>query len=134
MLAHASGAGRIDGLLRAGLRVSMKGKPESCYDFFVLAVDYPPVGQSLLRCKSGGFVAIEHRGFRVNVNVVPDELGVQWMCKAVIERVDGDDSRGVPEGPELAIPRVKIDPLMAMSSLEQRAVVVIDEFCAQEVV
>ena len=79
-------------------------------------------------------MAIEHRGFRVDVNVVPDELGVQWMCKAVIERLDGDESKGVPAGPELAIPRVKIDPLMAISSLEQRAVVVIDEFCAQEMV
>ena len=73
-------------------------------------------------------MAIQHRGFRVDVNVAPDELGGQWICKAVIERIDGDTTGEVPVGPELAIPRVKIDPLMAISSLEQRAVVVIDEF------
>jgi hypothetical protein len=33
MLAHASGAGEIHGLLRALLRVSLKKKRESCYDF-----------------------------------------------------------------------------------------------------
>jgi hypothetical protein len=80
---------------------------------------------------SGGFVAIEHRGFRVDVNVVPDELGVQWMCRAMIERIDGDSAKGVPPSPELAIPRVKIDPLMAISSLEHRAVALIDDFCEQ---
>lgn len=76
-------------------------------------------------------MAIEHRGFRVDVNVVPDELGVQWMCRAVIERIDGDSAKGVPPSPELAIPRVKIDPLMAISSLEHRAVALIDDFCEQ---
>jgi hypothetical protein len=85
----------------------------------------------LFRCMTGGFVAIEHRGFRVDVNVVPDELGVQWMCRAVIERIDGDNTKGVPPSPELAIPRVKIDPLMAMSSLEHRAVALIDDFYEQ---
>ena len=76
-------------------------------------------------------MAIEHRGFRVDVNVVPDELGVQWMCRAVIERIDGDSTKGVPPSPELTIPRVKIDPLMAISSLEHRAVALIDDFCEQ---
>jgi hypothetical protein len=73
-------------------------------------------------------VALEHRGFRVNVDVTPDELGVQWICRAVIERIDGDTAKGVPAGPELNIPRVKIDPLMAISSLEHRAIAVIDDF------
>jgi hypothetical protein len=76
-------------------------------------------------------VALEHRGFRVNVDVVPDELGVQWVCRALIERIDGDSQKGAPVGPELTIPRVKIDPLMAISTLEHRAAVVIDEFCDQ---
>jgi hypothetical protein len=76
-------------------------------------------------------VALEHRGFRVNVDVVPDELGVQWVCRALIERIDGDSQKGAPVGPELTIPRVKIDPLMAISSLEHRATAVIDEFCDQ---
>jgi hypothetical protein len=76
-------------------------------------------------------VALEHRGFRVNVDVVPDELGVQWVCRAVIERIDGDSKKGAPVGPELTIPRVKIDPLMAISTLEHRSTLLIDEFCEQ---
>jgi hypothetical protein len=76
-------------------------------------------------------VALEHRGFRVNVDVVPDELGVQWICRALIERIDGDSKKGVPVGPELTIPRVKIDPLMAISTLEHRSTLLIDEFCEQ---
>jgi hypothetical protein len=83
----------------------------------------------LLRLES--VVAIEHRGFRVNVDVTPDELGVQWVCRSVIERIDGDSAKGAPVGSELTIPRVKIDPLMAISSLEQRAVASIDDFYAQ---
>ena len=76
-------------------------------------------------------MALEHRGFRVNVDVVPDELGVQWVCRALIERIDGDRTKGVPVGPELTIPRVKIDPLMAISTLEHRSARLIDEFCEQ---
>jgi hypothetical protein len=76
-------------------------------------------------------VALEHRGFRVNVDVVPDELGVQWVCRALIERIDGDSKKGAPVGPELTIPRVKIDPLMAISTLEHRSTLLIDEFCEQ---
>jgi hypothetical protein len=76
-------------------------------------------------------VALEHRGFRVNVDVVPDELGVQWICRALIERIDGDSKKGAPIGPELTIPRVKIDPLMAISTLEHRSTLLIDEFCEQ---
>jgi hypothetical protein len=76
-------------------------------------------------------VALEHRGFRVNVDVVPDELGVQWICRALIERIDGDSKKGAPVGPELTIPRVKIDPLMAISTLEHRSTLLIDEFCEQ---
>jgi hypothetical protein len=77
------------------------------------------------------FVAVEHRGFRVNVDVTPDALGVQWVCRAVIERIDGDSAKGAPAGPELTIPRVKIDPLMAISSLEHRSITVIDDFYEQ---
>lgn len=76
-------------------------------------------------------MALEHRGFRVSVDVVPDELGVQWVCRAVIERIDGDSKKGAPVGPELTIPRVKIDPLMAISTLEHRSTLLIDEFCEQ---
>lgn len=73
-------------------------------------------------------MAFEHRGFRVSIDVEADELAVQWVCRAVIERIDGDSKKGVPSGVELTIPRAKIDPLMAISALEHRAVTLIDDF------
>jgi hypothetical protein len=73
-------------------------------------------------------VAFDHRGFRVSVDVTADEFGVQWVCRAAIERIDGDSKKGAPSGDELTIPRAKIDPLMAISTLEHRAVTLIDDF------
>ncbi len=73
-------------------------------------------------------MAFEHRGFRVSVDVAADEFGVQWVCRAAIERIDGDSKEGEPSGAELTIPRAKIDPLMAISTLEHRAVTLIDDF------
>jgi len=73
-------------------------------------------------------VAFDHRGFRVSVDVAADEFGVQWVCRAAIERIDGDSKKGGPSGTELTIPRAKIDPLMAISTLEHRAVSLIDDF------
>ncbi|HEY1997072.1 hypothetical protein [Paraburkholderia sp.] len=72
-------------------------------------------------------MSFEHRGFRVNVNVVPDEPGVQWVCRAVIERIDGDSAQGVPQDLELTMPRAKIDPLLAISTVEHQARSLIDE-------
>jgi hypothetical protein len=77
---------------------------------------------------SGGFVAFEHRGFRVTADAAVDELGVQWICHAVIERTDADKSKGGPPAIEMLIPRAKIDPLMALSMLEHRARTEIDEW------
>jgi hypothetical protein len=53
-------------------------------------------------------VAFEHRGFRVTAEAVADELGVQWVCHAVIERTDGDKGKGTPPAP-LARPRPWLD-------------------------
>ncbi len=77
------------------------------------------------------FVAFEHRGFRVTADAVADELGVQWVCQAVIERTDGDKDKGAPSGIEMLIPRAKIDPLMALSALEHRARTDIDDWHAR---
>jgi hypothetical protein len=73
----------------------------------------------------------EHCGFRVSTNVVPDESGVQWLCRAEIERTDGDGEKGAPSGFELMMPRAKIDPLLAVSALEHRARSAIDDWCEQ---
>jgi hypothetical protein len=77
---------------------------------------------------SGGFVDFEHRGFCVTADAAADELGVQWVCHAVIARTDGDEGKGTPPAIELVIPRAKIDPLMALSALEHRARTEIDDW------
>lgn len=73
-------------------------------------------------------MAFEHRGFRVTADAVADELGVQWVCHALIERTDGDAKKGAPAGIELTIPRAKIDPLMAISVLEHKSRAAIDDW------
>ncbi|MDE1179681.1 hypothetical protein [Paraburkholderia sp.] len=76
-------------------------------------------------------MTFDHRNFRVTADVVADDLGVQWLCRAAIERTDGDIEKGAPEAVELLIPRAKIDPLMALSALEHRARTDIDAWHAQ---
>jgi hypothetical protein len=66
-------------------------------------------------------VAFEHRGFRVTADAVADELGVQRVCHAVIERTDGDKGRGTPPAIQMVIPRAKIDPLIALAVHALRA-------------
>ena len=73
-------------------------------------------------------MALEHRGFRVNVDVAADEQGVQWVCRSSIERIDGNRSEDAPAGDELTIPKLKIDPLMAIHTLEHKAMAQIDAF------
>ncbi|CAB3779566.1 hypothetical protein LMG28614_00872 [Paraburkholderia ultramafica] len=73
-------------------------------------------------------MAFEHRGFQVTADAVADEHGVQWVCHARIERIDGDAKKGAPPGIELSIPRAKIDPLMAVSALEHKARAAIDDW------
>jgi hypothetical protein len=73
-------------------------------------------------------VVFEHRGFRVTADAVTDELGVQWVCHALIERTDGDSKKGAPEGIDLTLPRAKIDPLMAISALEHKSRAAIDDW------
>ncbi|MFL9962382.1 hypothetical protein PQR02_15020 [Paraburkholderia sediminicola] len=73
-------------------------------------------------------MTFEHRGFRVTADAAADELGVQWVCHAVIARTDGDKRKGTPPAIEMVIPRAKIDPLMALSALEHRARTEIDDW------
>ncbi|PXW25036.1 hypothetical protein [Paraburkholderia caballeronis] len=76
-------------------------------------------------------MAFEHRGFRVAVDVVPDEADVQWQCRAEIHGVEGRTVGVELPGVELAIPKLKIDVLMALSMVEHRAVTSIDEWHAE---
>ncbi|HTH61102.1 MAG TPA: hypothetical protein VL689_13210 [Paraburkholderia sp.] len=76
-------------------------------------------------------MSFEHRGFRVSVDVVPDEADIQWRCRAEIESVVGSTAAAQLPEIELTIPKLKIDVLMALSMVEHRAVAVIDEWHAQ---
>ena len=76
-------------------------------------------------------VVFDHRNFRVTTDVAVDAQGVQWLCRAAIERIDGSVGKGAPATVEILIPRAKIDPLMAMSALEHRARTEIDEWHAR---
>jgi hypothetical protein len=78
-------------------------------------------------------MAFEHRGFRVSVDVAPDEAGMQWQCKATIEGVEsGTRDKHLPSV-DLTISRLKIDVLMAISMVEHKAVDSIDEFLASPI-
>lgn len=76
-------------------------------------------------------MSFEHRGFRVAVDVVPDENDVQWRCRATIQGVVGSTAAAQLPEVELTIPKLKIDVLMALSMVEHRAVTTIDEWHAQ---
>ncbi|PLZ03506.1 hypothetical protein CY652_03690 [Burkholderia sp. WAC0059] len=73
-------------------------------------------------------MSIEHRGFLVDVDVVPDDTGFQWLCRATIEGVGEKAGKETLPGIELTIPKTKIDILMALSMVEHRAVESIDEW------
>ncbi|HTI18040.1 MAG TPA: hypothetical protein VL598_10280 [Trinickia sp.] len=73
-------------------------------------------------------MSFEHRGFRVSVDVVPDEADVQWLCCATIEGISEEARTAVIPNIELTIPRLKIDVLMALNMIEHRAVSSIDEW------
>lgn len=76
-------------------------------------------------------MSFDHRGFRVTVDVVPDEADVQWRCRAAIQGVVGSTAAAHLPNTELTIPKLKIDVLMALSMVEHRAVATIDEWHTQ---
>ncbi len=76
-------------------------------------------------------MSFEHRGFRVTTDIAPDDTDTQWHCVAKIQGV-AEACRGTELPPiELTISRLKIDVLMVMSMVEQRARDSIDEYLAQ---
>jgi hypothetical protein len=79
-------------------------------------------------------MSFEHRGFRLTVDVAPDEAGVQWRCRAAIQGIVASTAAARLPDIELTIPKLKIDVLMALSMVEHRAVATIDEWHAQQAV
>ncbi|MEM5318400.1 hypothetical protein [Paraburkholderia sp. JHI869] len=73
-------------------------------------------------------MAVEYRGFRVTVDAKADATDTQWLCRAVMEGVDAQVETTRLPGVELAIPKLKIDVLMALSVVEQNAKQAVDEY------
>lgn len=73
-------------------------------------------------------MAFDHRGFRVTVDVEPDESGMQWMCRAAIDGIDDTTRQAALPAVELAVARLKIDALMAISMVEHQARDTIDDW------
>lgn len=79
-------------------------------------------------------MSIEHRGFRITVDVVADEADVQWQCRATVQSIASSTADARLPDVELSIPKLKIDVLMAISMVEHRAVASIDEWHAEHAV
>jgi len=77
-------------------------------------------------------MAVEYRGFRINVDAKEDATDTQWLCSATIEGVTEQARTAVLPHVELGIPKLKIDVLMALSVVEHRAKDSIDEWYAAE--
>jgi hypothetical protein len=77
-------------------------------------------------------MAINHRGFRVTVDMAPDTSGTQWHCEATIEGVEEHTRQARIPGVELTFPKLKIDVLMAMSMIEHKAVTSIDDWHTEQ--
>ncbi|QBQ99650.1 hypothetical protein [Paraburkholderia pallida] len=75
-------------------------------------------------------MAIEYRGFQINVDTKADATDTQWLCRAEINGAK-DEVRGVAlPGVELVFPKLKIDVLMVVSMVEHKARQSVDEWFA----
>ncbi|PVX72539.1 hypothetical protein [Paraburkholderia unamae] len=77
-------------------------------------------------------MAIEYRGFRVTVDAKADATDTQWLCRAVLEGIEAHAEAAKLPCVELAIPKLKIDVLMALSMVEQTAKQNADEWHAKQ--
>jgi hypothetical protein len=73
-------------------------------------------------------MSIEYRGFRVTVDAKADATDTQWLCRAEIEGIEARGETAKLPSVELAIPKLKIDVLMALSVVEQTAKQAVDEW------
>jgi len=77
-------------------------------------------------------MAVEYRGFRVTVDAKADATDTQWLCRAVLEGIEAHAQEAKLPSVELAIPKLKIDVLMALSMVEQTAKQAVDEWYAKQ--
>ncbi|WP_322042183.1 hypothetical protein [Paraburkholderia sp. J67] len=75
-------------------------------------------------------MAIEYRGFQINVDTKADATDTQWLCRADINGV-ADEVRNVAlPVVELEFPKLKIDVLMVVSMVEHKARQSVDDWYA----
>lgn len=77
-------------------------------------------------------MAVEYRGFRVTVDAKADATDTQWLCRAELEGIEARTQAAKLPNVELAIPKLKIDVLMALSAIEQTAKQSIDDWHAKQ--
>ncbi|MFD1561299.1 hypothetical protein ACFSHT_37605 [Paraburkholderia silviterrae] len=77
-------------------------------------------------------MAIEYRGFQINVDTKADATDTQWLCRAEINGAE-DEVRDVAlPCVELTFPKLKIDVLMVVSMVEHKARQSVDEWFAAQ--
>jgi hypothetical protein len=75
-------------------------------------------------------MAIEYRGFQINVDTKADATDTQWLCRADIKGVEGQARDVALPAVELEFPKLKIDVLMVVSMVEHKARQSIDDWHA----
>ena len=77
-------------------------------------------------------MAIEYRGFQINVDTKADATDTQWLCRADIQGTEGEVRDVALPCVELAFPKLKIDVLMVVSMVEHKARQTVDEWLAAQ--
>ena len=77
-------------------------------------------------------MAIEYRGFQINIDTQADATDTQWLCRAEIEGVQAEVRDVALPCMELAFPKLKIDVLMVVSMVEHKARQSVDEWLAAQ--
>ncbi|MBB3258594.1 hypothetical protein F4827_003462 [Paraburkholderia bannensis] len=73
-------------------------------------------------------MAIEYRGFQINVDTKADATDTQWLCRADIKGVESQLRDVALPVVELEFPKLKIDVLMVVSMVEHKARQSIDDW------
>jgi hypothetical protein len=73
-------------------------------------------------------MAIEYRGFQINVDTKADATDTQWLCRADINGTASEVRDVTLPSVELAFPKLKIDVLMVVSMVEHKARQTVDDW------
>lgn len=73
-------------------------------------------------------MAIEYRGFQIDVDTKADATDTQWLCRAEIKGIEVQVRDVALPVVELEFPKLKIDVLMVVSMVEHKARQSIDDW------